>query len=174
MLKVPSEIPQELVEQLKELSIRARTAMATECLTPVLEYYELPEDDRQSLLELLWRFVEEFDLGQWDDDREGNSTLRLIDRFIENGEEVPAESPFRGLPAFALEMINEIEGLACDNLYAGTTSYSPHTHERLVRVLGLALDHGFSIPSITRFLCSPFSERGGWGNPTPRSSFIQK
>src|SRR5262249_52670385 len=168
-----SGLSSELVGQLKDLSIRARMAMAIECLTPVLEHYELPEDLRQDLLDLLWRFVEEYDLAQWDEDRRKNGTLDIVGWFVESGKDIPAASPVRSLPRFVLEMICETESLGTDDLYGAVIGYSEHTLERLVRVLSLAAEHGFPIPSITRFLFSAFSRSDEWGRPTSRTSFSE-
>ena len=148
--------------------------MAIECLTQVLERSRLPEHDRGELLDFLWRFVEESDLAQWEDDLQLNTTFIVLNRLIDCGEEIPDDSSLHGLPAFAVQMIYEIEELACANMYAGTRDYSPYTLQSLVRVLDLTLENGFSIPPIGPFLCSPFLERHGWGDPTPRSAFKER
>jgi hypothetical protein len=164
-------VPRETQEVLKHVSIKGRMAMAVRCLERVLERQRLSPSERDALLEEFWAFVEKEDLGAWDRHRRGNEALMAVGDFIEQGWELPAGSGLRDLPRFVLEMIYKTDELGMGDLYGAVKSYSLETHAALLRVLDLALEHGFDIPPVEPFLKSPFTQERGWGASVPRTFF---
>jgi hypothetical protein len=167
-------VPKSVQEDLKQISIRSRMAMAITCLKPILDHYHINISEKESLLDIFWQFVENKDLAEWDSNTRKVDSLMAICDFIESEIELPPTLDLRRLPRFVLEIIYEIYNLGLGNLYAGVVSYSPSTYRSSLYVLDLVLNNGFTIPSIEPFLKSPFTERGGFGNNVPRTFFTSQ
>lgn len=165
-------VPLDIQEATKQVSIRGRMAMAIVCLESVLGHCSLNAASKNALLDTLWQFVEGQNLAIWDDSRYDNQDLAAICEFFDYGAEIDKQLSISVLPMFVLNMIDDIVTIGKIELYGKVESYSPITHHSLLLVLNQALENGFSIPPIEPFLQLPFSQRGGWGEPTSRSKFI--
>lgn len=162
-------VPSHIQEALKSVSIIGRMAMATSCLEQVVIQLQLTSPRIIELLDLLWRYVETDDLGEWDE----QLTKMLNDIQWQNiGKNVlVAHSEFAHLPKFVLRMIDETIEVGGANLYTGVDGYSLYTLIPLINVLNLALENGFKIPPVEPFLKSKFSDHHGWGYSVPREFF---
>ena len=158
-------------EALKSVSIRGRMAMATACLENVLDEMQLISPPVAELLDILWRFAEMDDLGEWDE-QIGNLTLDIT-QWHDGRDDLPEDSKFSHLPECILKMIAETIEVGGSNLYAGVEGYSNWTLIPLINVLNLALENGFRIPLIEPFEKSRFSEFHGWGFAVSREIFSE-
>lgn len=161
----------QIQEIIKKISVRGRMAMAINCIKPILTFYKVNQNEKESLLNIFWQFVESDDLAKWDSDRRNCDILMGICDYIETDDRSRIPLGFCKVPRFALEIINKIDDIGVEELYGRITDYSSATHEYLLSILNLALANSFSIPPVEPFLRSPFTEKSGWGNSNPRDFF---
>lgn len=169
------QLPESVKESLKQISIRGRMALATTVLESVLSHFKISKDEKDPLINIFWQFVEERDLGKWDDDRRKVEILMAIKDFVNLRlrKDLPLHSGFRNSPRFVLEMIDAIDWIGLDDLYGTVRGYSPTTHNYTIQGLELALCNGFEIPSIQPFLKSSIEDEYGWGKVVPRTYFTK-
>jgi hypothetical protein len=165
-------IPIHIQEAIKTISINARMAMAIMCIEPILTHFQMETSSKNALVNVFWQFVENWDLASWDGNRYDNKDLAAVCEYFDYKEEIDKRLAISALPDFVQEMIYKMNTLGTVELYGKVESYSPLTHDFLIQILTIAVEHGFSFPPIEPFLKLPFSQQGGWGECVPRSFFI--
>jgi hypothetical protein len=164
-------VPTQIQKDLKLVSISGRMAMAITCFEHIVKTLNLSSPAIDDLIDTFWQFVETNDLSQWEA-KVLDKTAYICD-YIERSAPLPPDSEFRRLPQFLLQMVSDIVDLGRGDLYGAVVGYSRETYDLTLKVLNLALEHGFSIPSIEPFLRSQITEFHGWGNRAPRAYFKQ-
>jgi hypothetical protein len=158
-------IPAHIEKDLKSVSISGRMAMATTCFEGIVKTLNLSSPDVDELVDIFWQFVEKNLLSEWESnvlDKAG-----IVCDYIEGSAPLPAESEFRRLPQFLLQMVSDIVDLGRADMYGAVTGYSQETCGFTLKVLNLALEHGFSISPVEPFLRSHITEFHGWGTASP-------
>ena len=160
------------LDAIRRTSIRGRMALALRTLERMLDHFGIQNPVLDSLIDALWGFVEASNLAAWEQGIRQSSLADLID-LVDFGRQVPPDTGLPELPAPVLRAIYEIFAeLAEGEMYGGVVGFSQPTSDATVRVVQLARDEGVPLPRVEPYpQLAPFSEKGGWGRPTPRSVF---
>lgn len=158
---------QQLTQHLKSVSITGRMAYAITCLEIIIRVEKLNQVAFQPLLDALWDFTSNPDLGVWEE---------RIMPFIPDAEILNQEyeyEVYQSLPQALLTCIDEIIEVGRGNLYAGVRTHSPETLESTLQVIEYMTANNYPLPPIENFQRSPFTlqDQHGWGKRVDQAFF---
>jgi hypothetical protein len=162
---------------LKMLSIRARMAYCILCLENTLNAADIDVGELKVLLEELWKFTSSDRLDEWEERiRELTPYVLLDDKFdIDQYVYFDREciylyrSLYQQLPQYIIDIIDYSISVGVDNIYGGTSSYSPDTLASTVKVIDLCQSQNIPLPAIEKVLRYSFSSNNGWGENFERA-----
>ena len=168
----------QLELQLRTVSIRGRVAYCTACLETVFQSKHVNSTASKALLACLWEFTSSSDLSEWEE----KIACFYSDSVLESENDQQNSSPsvpfqqlrdtYSALPKSLLQCIDEAIEVGRGNLYAGTVGYSECTLSSTMRVVRYMQKKDFPLPTLERFLRSPFTQEDhGWGKRVDRSYF---
>jgi hypothetical protein len=163
---------------LKRTAIRARVALALTCVQNVIDQYRVHDARIKELTDVLWRFVEDDQLGDVDVAWSKSQISEFLWKVVEDGAPMP--DAYCGRPEFLPQLLYDALWIGLANMDAGVVSYSEESFDHTVKVLELCEQHDVPIPPLSRFARLPFADaeypsrdygKYGWGPAVPRSFF---
>lgn len=157
------------IKTIKNISIRARMAVAIECILKAAKRLNLQHAELEKFIEFFWSFVEQDDLAGWD------FRLRAYDELCEvwdddyNNKQL--SNKVASIPEHIRKMCRYAVELGGWELYGAVQSYSPHTYQYLLDILRILAYTTEEIVEFSAYQKSSFNELYGWGFPHHRSWF---
>lgn len=163
----------KLIELIKKISVRARMAIAIDCIWYEAQRLKIEDSELKFMVEFFWTFVEQQNLAEWD------SRLRAYEGLCEIWDEddwddvgnYKISSKVAVIPKHVREMCFYAVDLGGAELYGSIQFYSRHTYKYLLQVLLRFTFSDGEINNLEKLLISPFSENYGLGNPRNRNQF---
>ncbi|MDQ3005169.1 MAG: hypothetical protein M3R47_07270 [Chloroflexota bacterium] len=155
------------IKTIKNISIRARMAVAIECILKEAKRLSPRHAELDKFIEFFWSLVEQDDLAGWD------TRLRAYDELCEiwNEDNRQLSKEVASIPEHIREMCRYAVELGGCELYGAVQSYSPYTYQHLLGILRILAYPNGEIVEFGAFQKSSFGEMYGWGFPRHRSWF---
>ncbi|MGI4886487.1 MAG: hypothetical protein ACRYFR_16140 [Janthinobacterium lividum] len=168
-----------LALQLQTVSIRGRVAYCTTCLEVIFAAEKLNAAAFAPLLSCLWDFTSSNDLSEWEDKAMDFYSVSILVEGFDEQQQLKADdfqrlkTSYSELSAGQLVCIDETIEVGRGNLYASTAGGSADTLASTLNIVQHMQTNNYPLPSIDRFLRSPFCEEDqhGWGKRADRSFF---
>jgi len=182
-------LDQEIIEDIKKISIRGRFAYGLICLQKVIEEIDLKLPELEKLIQEMWEITNSDKLGWWQDLLiENNPKVVIGDYEIFKNEELTFEEIgfttivdinefesrakfLKKIPSPVLEILNKLNEIGNRNLFAGCGEYSKLTLEPTIELIEI-LDSipNFKRPKVELMKFSKFNENNGWGDKFTRDA----